>query len=194
MDNKWFNIELLRLNIELPWSRHLWNQASDEIYNLRPHPKTDSLVSAAEKSVILLWSWPGIRPFVLPTLSQCSWAAAQPLIFSFVKTPGQLVFVFCDCSALFFYLKFLPFHSTAALPKNPCLSTRTRYSVVSLEGQKKAWCLRMGEYSSYVVWFKLEKPQNISYWEQLTSPPENEMPVEVSSRNNFWCYVLVSYW
>lgn len=125
------------MNIALPQSRLLWNRASDEIYNLRTLFKMDSLVLPTEEPEILPWSRPGIRPFVLPALSQCSWPARKPLIFSLLKSLVQLVFVFDDCSVLFFYLKFLLFHSSAALPQNPRLSTRTRCPVLILCKDRK---------------------------------------------------------
>lgn len=157
MDIKRSNIELSRLNIALPWSRLPWNQASDEIYNLRALLKTDGLVLPTEGPEMLPWSWPGIRSFMLPVFSQSSWAACKPLIFSPLKSPGQLVFVFYDCSVLFFYLKLLLFRTAAALRKNPCLSKRTRRPVLSLWKDRKthdAW----GWVTIPSAWFKSEQP------------------------------------
>lgn len=134
MNIKWFNTELSSLNIVLPRSRLLWNQPSDEICNFRPLVKMDSLCSPTEEPPLV----PDWHKALCATCAlTVTWAAHKPLIFSFPKSPGQLVFVFYNCSVLFFYLKFLVFHFTVTLPQNLCLTTRTRWPVLSLWKDRK---------------------------------------------------------
>jgi len=149
MDITWFNVESTRLIIALPWARLLWNQASGEIYNLRPLFKTDNVVSLTEEPEILPWSWPSIRPFIPPALSRCSWATHKPLISSILKSTDQLVFVFCDCSALLSYLKVFTISPYSGTPQKALLLNKDKMPCF-VEGQKEAWCLGMSEYSCLV--------------------------------------------
>lgn len=174
MDIKWFKIELSRLNIALLQLRLLWNWASDEIYYFRLLLNTNSLVLPTEKPVILAWHNALCATCALTVLLGCSQTFN---IFSSKITWPLGVCLLGSLSLVL--LKFLLFYSSAALPKNPCLSTRTRCPLLSLwKRRKKAWSLRMSEYSLHAVWFKLEQPQSISKWGQLTSPPGLKWAVE----------------